>query len=231
MGSIFMSKQILPEEKIRAVKEYLEGRTSQQEQAKKLGVKVSSFQEMVAKYETFGEDGLLKSKKNNQYTAETKRLAVEAYLKGEGSQTGICKRFKIRSKVILRKWIKVYNGHKELRPSRGRGSDIYMTKGKSTTYEERLEIVSYCIEQGNDYTAAIEKYGVSYQQIYSWVRKYNEKGAEGLVDKRGKRKAASEMTELERLRAENKLLAARNKRLETECAVLKKLEEIERRWH
>ena len=71
-----------------------------------------------------------------------------------------------------------------------------MTKGKSTTYEERLEIVSYCIEHSNDYTAAIEKYGVSYQQIYSWVRKYNEKGAEGLVDKRGKRKAESEMTEL-----------------------------------
>ena len=71
-----MSKQILPEDKIRAVKEYLEGRTSQQEQAKKLGVKVSSFQEMVAKYETFGEDGLRKLKKNNQYTAETKRLAV-----------------------------------------------------------------------------------------------------------------------------------------------------------
>jgi len=224
-----MSKQILPEEKIRAVTEYLEGRTSQQEQAKKLGVKVSSFQEMVAKYETFGEDGLLKRKKNNRYTAETKRLAVEAYLKGEGSQTEICKRYKIRSKVILRKWIKVYNGHKELRPSRGRGSDIYMTKGKSTTYEERLEIVSYCIEHGNDYTAAIEKYGVSYQQIYSWVRKYNEKGAEGLVDKRGKRKPESEMTELERLRAENKLLTARNKRLEKECAVLKKLEEIERR--
>ena len=226
-----MSKQILPEDKIRAVKEYLEGRTSQQEQAKKLGVKVSSFQEMVAKYETFGEDGLRKLKKNNQYTAETKRLAVEAYLKGEGGQTEICKRYKIRSKVILRKWIKVYNGHKELRLSRGRGSDIYMTKGKSTTYEERLEIVSYCIGHGNDYTAAIEKYGVSYQQIYSWVRKYNEKGAEGLVDKRGKRKPESEMTELERLRAENKLLAARNKRLETECAVLKKLEEIERRWH
>ena len=181
-------------------------------------------------YETFGEDGLLKLKKNNQYTAEIKRLAVESYLKGEGSQTEICKRYKIRSKVILRKWIKVYNGHKELRPSRGRGSDIYMTKGRSTTYEERVEIVSYCIENGNGYAAAIEKYGVSYQQIYAWVRKYNEKGAEGLVDKRGKRKPESEMTELEKLRAENKMLEARNKRLETENAVLKKLEEIERRW-
>ena len=225
-----MSKQIPFEEKICAVKEYLKGNTSQGEQAQRLGVKVSSFQEMVAKYETFGEEGLRKGKQNNQYSAETKRMAVESYLNGEGSQAEICKRYKIRSKVILRKWIQVYNGHKELRPSRGRGSEIYMTKGKSTTYEERLEIVSHCIEHGNDYSAAIEKYGVSYQQIYSWVRKYNEKGAEGLVDKRGKRKPESEMTELERLRAENKLLAARNKRLETECAVLKKLEEIERRW-
>lgn len=48
-----------------------------------------------------------------------------------------------------------------------------MTKGRTTTYEERIEIVSFCIERGNDYTATIEKYGVSYQQIYSWVRKYN----------------------------------------------------------
>ncbi len=63
------------------------------------------------------------------------------------------------------------------------------------------------------------------------VKKYNEKETEGLVDKHGKRKPESRMTELEKLRAENKLLAARNKRLETENAVLKKLEEIERRWH
>ena len=105
-----------------------------------------------------------------------------------------------------------------------------MTKGRNTTYEERVEIVSYCIEHGNDYTAAIEKYGVSYQQIYSWVKKYNDKGVEGLVDKRGKRKPESEMTEVEKLKAENRLLEARNRRLETECAVLKKLKELERGW-
>ena len=89
------------------------------------------------------------------------------------------------------------------------------------TCEERIEIISYCIEHGNDYAAAVERFGVSYQQIYSWVRKYNEKGIEGLVDKRGKRKAESEMTEAEQLRAENRILEARNRRLETENAVLK----------
>ena len=172
----------------------------------------------------------MRRKGNQIYSSELKRCAVEEYLSGIGSQADICKKYKIFSRTQLRNWIKVYNSHKELRPSKGRGSDIYMTKGRNTTYEERVEIVSYCIEHGNDYAAAIEKYGVSYQQIYSWVRKYNEKGAEGLVDKRGKRKPESEMTELEKLRAENKMLEVRNKRLETENAVLKKLEELERRW-
>lgn len=50
------------------------------------------------------------------------------------------------------------------------------------------------------------------------------------MDKRGRRKPEEEMTELEKLRAEKRILEARNKRLETENAVLKKLEEIERRW-
>ena len=79
-----------------------------------------------------------------------------------GSQADICKKYKISSRTQLQEWIKVNNGHKELRSSKGRGSAVYMTKGRATTYEERIEIVSCCIAHGNDYTAAIEKYGVSY---------------------------------------------------------------------
>ena len=221
--------KISKEEIIKAVERYKRGETSQKAEAKKQGVSHQTFQDWIRRYETFGSDGFGNTG-NRQYPSALKESAVKAYLNGEGSHAEICKRYGISSRTQLQNWIKLYNGHRELRPSRGRGSDIYMTKGKTTTYEERIEIVSYCIEHGNDYTAAIEKYGVSYQQIYSWVRKYNEKGAEGLVDKRGKRKPESEMTEVEKLKAENRLLEARNRRLETECAVLKKLEELERRW-
>ena len=217
------------DEIIKAVERYKNGETSQGAEAKRLGVSQQTFQDWIRKHEMFGIDGFEHTGHRN-YPRELKKSAVNAYLSGEGSQASICKKYGISSRTQLQNWIKMYNGHKELRPSGGRGSDIYMTKGKATTYEERLEIVSYCIEHGNDYTATIEKYGVSYQQIYSWVRKYNEKGAEGLVDKRGKRKPESEMTEVEKLRAENRLLEARNKRLETENAVLKKLEELERGW-
>ena len=223
-----MSKRT-PEEIIQSVERYQRGETSQGAEAKRLGVSKQTFQDWIRKHETFGIDGLEHTGHRN-YPRELKKSAVTAYLSGEGSQAAICKKYGISSRTQLQNWIKVYNGHKELRSRRGRGSDIYMTKGRTTTYEERIGIVSYCIEHGNDYTATIEKYGVSYQQIYSWVRKYNEKGAEGLVDKRGKRKAESEMTEVEKLRAENRMLEARNRRLETENAVLKKLKELERRW-
>lgn len=104
-----------------------------------------------------------------------------------------------------------------------------MTKGRKTTYEERIEIVSFCIENQKDYQLTVDTYHVSYQQIYSWVKKYETQGAGALTDKRGRTKPETEMTELEKLRAENRLLKAQNKRQEMEMAFLKKLGEIERR--
>ena len=171
------------------------------------------------------------SRKRNKYRAELKLQAVQDYLAGKGSLRKICKKYGIPDHKMLRQWISCYNGHKDFKERSGARGEIYMTKGRKTTQEERPQIVAFCIEHGKDYGLTVETYKVSYQQIYSWVRKYNERGAEGLEDKRGKHKPESQMTELEKLRAKNRMLEARNKRLETENAVLKKLEEIEGRWH
>jgi transposase-like protein len=89
---------------------------------------------------------------------------------------------------MLRNWIKRYNSHGDFkRPNNGEA--IYMAKSRKTTPNERVEIVG-CIAANKDYGAAIEKYGVSYRQIYAWVRKYEQGGAKGLLDRRGKRKDA-----------------------------------------
>ena len=222
-------QKISAEEKIRVVEAYESGEIGYKEAIAVYRIHPSTFQAWVRNYRTFGREGLLEKRSQREYTPELRIAAVQEYLNGGCSQANICRKYRIYSRTQLQNWIKQYNGHKEMQPGRGRRSKINMTSGRKTTYEERIEIVSYCIENGNDYTAAMEKYGVSYQQIYSWVRKYQEKGAEGLLDKRGRRKPESEMTELEKLRAENKMLEARNKRLELENLVLKKLEEIERR--
>lgn len=104
-----------------------------------------------------------------------------------------------------------------------------MTKGRKTTYDERIEIVKYCIEQKNNYAETAQRFEVSYQQVYSWIRKYQTNGVEALQDKRGKRKSKSEMSELEKLKAQNKLLEAQNRSQQIEIDFLKKLKNIERR--
>lgn len=58
------------------------------------------------------------------------------------------------------------------------------------------------------------KFQISYGQAYQWVKKFREKGIDGLIDKRGQIKPVEEMSELERLRAENKLLGAENRGME-----------------
>ena len=104
-----------------------------------------------------------------------------------------------------------------------------MTQGRKTSYEERVEIVQYCIEQQNNYVETARKYKVSYQQVYSWTTKFETQGVEALQDKRGKRNPLEQMSELEKLTAEIKLLEAKNKRQQMEIDFLKKLEEMERR--
>ena len=104
-----------------------------------------------------------------------------------------------------------------------------MTKGRKTTFDERLKIVADHLISGSTYMETAEKYGISYQQIYQWILKYKTNGIDGLKDKRGRSRTSEEMTELERIKAENDILKAQLERKELEIRFLKKVEEIERR--
>lgn len=216
------------EQKLQAVTEYLQGQTSQSKIAAKYGISTSSFQAWLIKYEAEGADGLKKSNKYKQYSAELKYAAVSEYLSGSMSQQEICKKYKISSKTQLQRWILWYNGHKELK-STGSGGKRLMTKGRKVTFDEKVRIVQDCIANGRDYYAMVDKYQISYQQIYSWLHKYEKDGVNALVDRRGKAKTESELTDTDRLRLENKMLEAKNIELEMEVRLLKKLQEIERR--
>ena len=55
------------------------------------------------------------SRRTKSYLAELKYQAVGDYLSGKGSLREICRKYKIRSTRQLRNWIKLYNGHKELK--------------------------------------------------------------------------------------------------------------------
>ena len=166
------------------------------------------------------------ARKRKKYSPEVKVQVVEEYKAGKGSLRSICKKYGIKDHKTLREWISCYNGQKEFRKRSGARGEIFMTKGRKTTQEERAQIVAFCIEHGKDYGLTVETYKVSYQQIYSWVRKYEASGVDGLVDRRGKSKPEDELTEAERLRQENRMLQAMLKDKEMEIALLKKLREL-----
>ena len=220
-------KKVSVEDKIYAVNLYLNGKESQRRIASMFDVSIASVQQWIRNYESMGADAFT-FKNNKKYSKELKQQAVSDYLAGRGSQDDICKKYGIRSKAKLQTWIKKYNGYEELKSS-GIGGNMIMTNGRKTTFEERVEIVQYCIAHDHNYAETAANYKVSYQQARSYTVKYESGGVEALRDKRGKRKSEDKMTELEKLRAEVKILKAEKERAEMEASFLKKLEKIERR--
>lgn len=215
------------EEKLAHVLTCIEGKDSIAHTSLIIGIDEASLRMWIINYQSLGVEGLITTSKNSKYAKELKEVAVKDYLAGLGSLEDICKKYRIKGKEILRKWVMKYNSHEELKSS-GTGGVPIMTKGRKTTYDERIEIVKYCIEHQNNYSETAQHFQVSYQQVYSWVTKYENHGVEYLLDKRGKRKSIDEMSEIEKLKAENKLLQAENRRKQMEIDFLKKLEEIER---
>lgn len=165
---------------------------------------------------------------NTVYSAEVNQKAVAEYLRGEGSLTDIAAKYGLRLKSQLRDWIKMYNSGKDFGHKMSGGSR--MSKPRNTTQEERIAIVKDCIENGNNYGETAIKYNVSYQQVYTWVKKFSDLGEAGLEDRRGKRTAKQEpRTEVEELKIKMAKLEHENYMLRMERDLLKKLEEYERR--
>ena len=216
------------EEKVQIAQDCIEGRISQAEAARRVEVDESSIRAWIAKYKSEGSYGLWRTEKNRVYSEELKLQAVMEYLGGKGSLREICKKYRIRTKTQLRAWIKVYNSGRDFKHKMSGGSRMKSTR--KTTQEERVQIAKECIENGDNYGEIAIKYQVSYQNVYSWVKKYRELGEAGLEDRRGQRTAQQEpRTEEERLRIENAQLKHELYLARMERDLLKKLEEIERR--
>ena len=213
------------DEKAKVIGAYKAG-NSDRKISQMYGIPKSTVRLWCQNYEVFGEE-IYKEKKNyKKWNNEIKITAVREYFDGRGSIEDICKKYKISTSVIFRRWILWYNGHREIKERTSAKGEIYMTKGRKTTQEERAEIVAFCIEHNKDYGLTVETYKVSYQQIYAWVRKYEEGGVDKLKDNRGRTKPMEEMTEVEKLKAEMKILEAKNRQLEIENAFIKKLQEL-----
>ena len=221
-------EKVTPEEKAMAAKDCTEGRLSQTEAARRLGVDESTVREWVQRYKANGASAFRIREHNAVYSEELKRKAVEEYLAGAGSLREIAAKYGLRSERQLRVWIKQYNSGKDFGRKMSGGS--HMKQGRETTQEERLAIAKDCLENGCNYGETAIKHSVSYQQVYTWVKKFKEQGEAGLEDRRGKRvPTQTARTPEEEMRIRIAQLEHENYMLRMERDLLKTLNELERR--
>ena len=181
-------------------------------------------------YEAEGAAAFLPGRRKHTYSPEVKLQAVQEYLSGKGSQAELSKKYGLRDRKQLREWLKVYNAHGDFNSRKNSGGGSCMKQGRSTTQEERIQIVKDCLASGKNYGEMALKYKVSYQQVRTWTLRFEAMGEAGLEDRRGKRKKDQKpRTELEKAQIEIEQLKHKLYLAEMERDLLKKLDEIERR--
>ena len=194
-----------PEFRAKIAQEYLNGNCSRKDLSKKYNIPESAIRDWINVYKTHGINAFINTNGNKQYTKDFKIQCVEAVLKGESSVLDVVSQYQISSSHMLREWISLYNANRELK-----------------------EIVDYCINHNRDYKGTASIYNVSYSQVYSWVKKYDVQGDDGLTDRRGRHKTDEEVNELERLRRENIRLKRQLQEKDMLNELLKKVQELER---
>lgn len=103
---------------------------------------------------------------NHRYSLVAKVNAVKDYQAGVTGQE-VLQKYDIRSISQLKQWSIQYNNAELQTTSRKRVRKM----GRKVSFEEKKQIVQWIIDHDNDYQAAKIQFDVSYQRVYSWVRK------------------------------------------------------------
>ena len=104
-----------------------------------------------------------------------------------------------------------------------------MAKSRKVDKNERIKIVKYCLEHDMDYKTTAKVFETTYANVFNWVKKYKEKGEDGLGDKRGRHKTDEEVDGMTLLKRQLKQKEHELEMAQLEVRLLKKLDEIERR--
>lgn len=128
------------------VQAYLKGEGGQSYLMKKYGISAKKrIQEWIAAYEQFGDEGLVRSRKQENYTFEYKLHVVELYLSSELSYQELAKQENLRNPGLITKWVNDFRiaGPDALRPKKkgrkktldttGKRTDLKSTKAETST--------------------------------------------------------------------------------------------------
>lgn len=185
------------EVKINACKKYKAVKGSFGSIAKEVGCAESVLRKWYYDYINHGDSIFDEKPLNSSYTVELKLEVIDeikkSSIRAASSKFGI-------SVSVVRKWFLSYNNGETIKDYSPCG-EVYTMKARKTTFEERIDIVKYVLENNNDYKGAAATYSVPYASIYQWVQKYLKYGEESLRDSRGRHKKGElkrNLTELEK---------------------------------
>lgn len=154
--------------KLEAIKAYLSGQQSIAELSLQLQVNECSVRSWVRKFETGGPHKICVPITNKVYSEALKMTAITDYLNRNMSYSQVCDKYEISSVSILHGWIKKYNNHGKISSQKTKG-EVTMIKGRKITYEERLTIVAYCIENNDNYYMNYTNKKITQLVIYVFV--------------------------------------------------------------
>lgn len=213
--------------RVKVSQEYLDGLGSYEFLSTKYKISATAIREWVGKYRKHGVDAFSNKAGCTSYSAKYKKRCVNEVITGEGSIDDIVFKYNLTTRKVLIRWLECYNANRELKDYYPK-SEVYMAEARrKTTIEERKVIVDYCLKHNRDYKGTASTYGVSYDQVYSWVRKFEADGKEGLLDKRGHHKTEEELDEVDRLRREVQRLKLQLEEKDMAVELLKKVKELE----
>ena len=216
------------EVKLKAILDYEKGVKSIIQLSNELDCSKMSIRAWIRGYRAQGDD-FFNNKTNRSYTEEFKLSVIKDYLLGNGSSYDLAQKYKIPSKSIVLDWVSRYNNGKDIKNYNPK-PEVYKMKARKTTFEERIEIVNYCLENSKDFKGTADKYNVPYSLVYQWVKRYESDGeiALGYTRKGPKPKVIPPTTPEESAQAEIERLKRELARKELEIEILKKKQYFEK---
>lgn len=131
--------------KKKTVLEYLAKSASYDRIAKKYSIPDSkSIKQWVRAYREFGDDGLMRSRKNEKYTFDFKIRAVELYLSSEYSYLDLASALKMNNPSLITRWVNDFRiaGPEALREKKRGRKKFLNTDNKNSKAQPVQEVDS-----------------------------------------------------------------------------------------
>lgn len=173
------------------------------------------------KYDHGGLEKLEEIKIKTLYSSHTLINSVQDYLTGEFSMLQIVKKYNLCGDSLLRKWLKWYNT-----PKWNIKIGEFMAREKISK-DDKIKMVLQNINENKSVKKIATENNISEGQLRDWIRKYKLSGEGVLEDNRGLKKDESQLSNEEILKKRNKELEDKNRRLEAELLLIKKLRILE----